>query len=65
MGHTLHLAIAVPAPGFSAGEDTKVTKHTSGVKLPLSICCTVGIAHFYPQWAHKYGKAMCNDSSAS
>lgn len=27
IGHTLHLAIAVPAPGFSAGEDTKVTKH--------------------------------------
>lgn len=26
MGHTLHLTVAAPAPGFSAGEDTNVTK---------------------------------------
>lgn len=35
MGHSLHLAVAAPAPGFSAGEDTNVTKLRSGVKLPL------------------------------
>lgn len=35
IGCTLHLAVAAPAPGFSAGEDMKVTKLTSGVKLPV------------------------------
>lgn len=35
MGCTLHLAMATPALGFSAGEDMKVTKLKSGVKPAL------------------------------
>ena len=44
MGRILHVAIAILALGFSAGEDTKVTKLMSGVKLPLFLSSAAWLA---------------------